>query len=349
MAAIPPQSNGPARAAVTLRDVARLAGVAPMTVSRYLNNPETVRAPTRLKVQRAVEQTGYVHNRLAGSLKSSRTRLVAVVLPMVTNPIFSDTFQAINERLTRSGYQVLLGVSGYQREQEQELLEVILSRRPDGIILTGTLHTPASRNRLRAAGVPVVETWDLSPEPIDMLVGFSHEEAGRAVARQLLGQGYRRFALLAVDDPRGLRRASSFIKALAEQGVTEVPQHIAQGLPSLAQGREGLSTLLAEAPLVSAEPLVVVCTSDTIAHGVLTEAAARGVRVPQDLAVMGFGDMSFAAHTFPALSTVRIDGSLMGDAAARMLLERLQGKGNAESIKDIGFTLITRDTTTDLG
>lgn len=349
MAAIPLDHSGQTRATVTLRDVARLAGVAPMTVSRYLNNPEAVRAPTRLKVQRAVEQTGYVHNRLAGSLKSNRTRLVAVVLPMVTNPIFSDTFQAINERLTRSGYQVLLGVSGYQREQEQELLEVILSRRPDGIILTGTLHTPASRNRLRAAGVPVVETWDLSPEPIDMLVGFSHEDAGRAVARQLFTQGYRRFALLAVDDPRGLRRATSFIKALAEQGISAVPQRIAQGLPSLAQGREGLSALLADEPLVAGKPPVIVCTSDTIAHGVLTEAAARGLRVPQDLAVMGFGDMSFAAHTFPALSTVRIDGALMGDAAARMLLERLQGSGATESITDIGFTLVQRDTTVDLG
>ena len=144
-----PDSNGRGSGGVTLSDVARLAGVAPMTVSRCLNQPDSVRSETRLKVQRAIDQTGYVQNRLAGSLATSRSRLVAVVLPMVTNPIFSDTFEAINECLTRSGYQVLLGISGYQSEQEQELLDVILSRRPDGIILTGTLHTPASRNRLR--------------------------------------------------------------------------------------------------------------------------------------------------------------------------------------------------------
>lgn len=345
MADLPLDNNDQSRGAVTLSDVARLAGVAPMTVSRCLNNPETVRSATRLKVQRAIEQTGYVQNRLAGALRSSRSRLVAVVLPMVTNPIFSDTFQAINERLTKAGYQVLLGVSGYQREQEQELLEVILSRRPDGIILTGTLHTPASRNRLRAAKVPVVETWDLSAEPIDMLVGFSHEQAGRDVARQLLGQGYRQFALLAVDDPRGLRRADSFIKALAEQGVLDVPQHISSGLPTLAQGREGLSALLNDKRDAASQPLVVVCTSDTIAHGVLTEAAARGIQVPGQLAVMGFGDMSFAAHTFPPLSTVRIDGALMGTTAAEMLLERLQGQASESAIKDIGFTLVQRQST----
>lgn len=337
--------KGQVRATVTLSDVARLAGVAPMTVSRYLNQPDTVREPTRLKVRRAIEQTGYVHNRLAGALKSSRTRLVAVVVPMVTNPIFSDTFQAINERLIKAGYQVLLGVSGYQTEQEQELLEVILSRRPDGIILTGTLHTNLSRNRLRAAGVPVVETWDLSAEPIDMLVGFSHEQAGREVARQLLGQGYRRFALLAVDDPRGLRRADSFTQALAEQGITDVQRQTWQGLPSLAQGREGLSVLLEQSAHESEGPCAVVCTSDTIAQGVLTEAAARGIAVPGQLAVMGFGDMAFAAHTFPALSTVRIDGTLMGDTAARLLLERLGGDAQSPATVDIGFSLVQREST----
>lgn len=330
---------------ITLSDVARLAGVAPMTVSRCLNQPETVREETRLKVQRAIDQTGYVPNRLAGALASSRSRLVAVVLPMVTNPIFSDTFQAINDRLTKAGYQVLLGVSGYQTEHEQELLEVILSRRPDGIILTGTLHTPASRHRLRASKVPVVETWDLSREPIDMLVGFSHEQVGRDVAHHLLGKGYRDFALLAVNDPRGLRRAESFIKTLAEQGIADVPQQVYEGLPTLAHGREGLTALFDRAQQPAAKPLMIVCTSDTIAHGVLTEAAARGIKVPQDIAVMGFGDMNFAAHTFPSLSTVRIDGQQMGDSAALMLLERLKGEQSAITIQDIGFSLIEREST----
>lgn len=343
-------TSGRSQRGVTLSDVARLAGVAPMTVSRCLNQPQAVREETRLKVQRAIEQTGYVHNRMASALATSRSRLVAVVLPMVTNPIFSDTFQAINDRLIRSGYQVLLGISGYQSQQEQELLDVILSRRPDGIILTGTLHTPASRNRLRAAGVPVVETWDLSPEPIDMLVGFSHEQVGRDVALHLLGHGYRHFALLAVDDPRGLRRAGSFLQTLAERDVSEVPQHVFNGLPTLAHGRAGLSQLLDEAPPGQGRPLMIVCTSDTIAHGVLTEAAARGLRVPEELAVMGFGDMNFASHTYPALSTVRIDGARMGECAAQMLLERLLGEAQADTPAaiDIGYSLVERDSTATL-
>lgn len=345
MAEQTPIGSGRKTGATTLSDVARLAGVAPMTVSRYLNQPETVRGQTRMKVQRAIEQTGYVPNRLAGALKSNRSRLVAVILPMVTNPIFSDTFQAINDRLTKAGYQVLLGVSGYQTEQEQELLEVILSRRPDGIILTGTLHTPASRNRLRASKLPVVETWDLSDEPIDMLVGFSHEQVGRDIARNLLDKGYRNFALLAVNDPRGLRRADSFIKSLAEQGINEVPRQISEGLPTLAHGRAGLAALLEDTGSQASGPLMIVCTSDTIAHGVLTEAAARGLKVPEQIAVIGFGDMNFAEHTFPALSTVRIDGQLMGDSAAQMLLERLRGNTEPVMIRDIGYTMIQRAST----
>jgi len=337
------------RGSVTLGDVARLAGVAPMTVSRYLNSPQAVKSATRDKVQRAIEQTGYVHNRLAGALRSNRTRLVAVVLPMVTNPLFSDTFQAISTRLSASGYQVLLGVSGHQREQEEELLEVILSRRPDGIILTGTLHTPACRNRLRVSGVPVVETWDLSPDPIDMLVGFSHEDAGRETARTLFTQGYRRYALLAVDDPRGLRRADSFLKALKEQGITDVCSHVWPGAPTLALGREGLSKVLEHSMTGPAQPLAVVCTSDTIAHGVLTEAAARGLQVPYELAVMGFGDMNFAAHTFPPLSTVKVDGTLIGDTAAQMLLQRLGGEQAVQSRIDLGFSLVERDSTATRG
>lgn len=345
MTAKQPGSRGRSTRGITLADVARLAGVAPMTVSRYLNAPDALREETRSKVQQAIAQTGYVQNRLASSLASNRSRLVAVVLPMVTNPLFSDTFQAINDRLTQAGYQVLLGVSGYRSEQEQQLLDVILSRRPDGIILTGTLHTQASRDRLRASGVPVVETWDLTPDPIDMLVGFSHERVGSEVARHLLQRGYRRFALLAVDDPRGLRRAQSFLQTLAQHGHENVRQQVFEGLPTLAQGREGLSALLDAGDTSPARPLMVVCTSDTLAHGVLTEAAARRLQVPDALSVMGFGDMNFASHTFPALSTVRIDGKHIGDCAAQLLLRRLQHAELSPEIVDTGFTLIDRQTT----
>ncbi|MCW2293320.1 LacI family gluconate utilization system Gnt-I transcriptional repressor [Pseudomonas sp. BIGb0408] len=334
-------NSGRSTQGVTLIDVAKAAGVAPMTVSRALNNPDHVKKATLLKVRKAIEDTGYVRNLVAGALASNRSHLVAVIVPILTNPIFSDTFQAIADRLSQSGYQVLLGMSGYQPDQEQELLEVILSRRPDGIILTGTLHTEASRRRLRAVGVPVVETWDLTSDPIDMLVGFCHEDIGRDVARHLLGKGYADFATLGVNDPRGQRRLNAFVEELQANGIHEVTGERIEGVPTLEHGRSGLRKLLAN----PARPLVVVCSSDTLAHGVLTEALAQGIRVPDEVAVMGFGDMNFAAHTHPALSTVKIDGKVMGDAAASALLDRLLGNGDEIVQRDIGYRLIDRQST----
>ncbi len=327
-----------AASGLRIADVAKLANVAPITVSRVLNQPEQVKEATRNKVLKVIEETGFVPNQNAGALASNRSRLVAVLVPMLTNPIFSDTFQAIAEQLAANGYQVLLGISGYEAKQEQELLDVILSRRPDGIILTGTVHTEPSRKRLRATGVPVVETWDISEDPIDMLVGFSHEEVGRAVAHHLLAQGYRHFGLLSVDDPRGQLRARVFMETLKSQGITDITHHSFTGLPALEQGREGLARILEN----DDTPRVVVCTSDTIAHGVLTEAASRHLSVPEQVAVFGFGDMNFAAHTFPPLSTVRIDGKRLGQLASTALLQRLKNGVHDTVNDDIGFTLVDR-------
>ncbi|UFH48135.1 LacI family DNA-binding transcriptional regulator [Pseudomonas sp. KNUC1026] len=338
-----PSSPRPANAAPTLIDVAKVAGVSPITVSRALHRPEIVSEAARQKVLAAVAQTGYVPNALAGSLASNRSRLVAIFLPTIANSIFADTVQALMDRLTLAGYQTLLGLTGYSAEREEKLLEAVLARRPDGIVLTGTLHTEASRQRLARAGVPLVEAWDLSEAPLDMLVGFSHEAVGQAIARHLLDKGYSRFGVISVADPRGLRRCQAMLDALQAAGVEGTPLEVITPPATLEVGREGLRRLLARAQ----PPKVVVCSSDTIAQGVLAEAASRGLRVPQDLAVMGFGDLSSAAQVYPPLSTVRVDGSRIGEEVARALLARFDGKdaGRPPVRLDTGFTLIDRAST----
>jgi LacI family gluconate utilization system Gnt-I transcriptional repressor len=168
--------------AVTLHDVAKLAGVAPITASRALNTPSRCPPKCARKVADAVARTGYVPNRLAGGLASTRSRLVAAVVPTISGPVFLETVQSLTEALAERGYQLMLGQSGYSGSREDALLEAIIGRRPDGIVLTGIMHSAEGRRRLLAAGIPVVETWDLTPTPIDMLVGFSHVEVGRAVA-----------------------------------------------------------------------------------------------------------------------------------------------------------------------
>ena len=175
--------------AVTLHDVAKLAGVAPITASRALNTPGQVSAEVLRKVGDAVARTGYVPNLLAGGLASTRSRLVAAVVPTIAGPVFLETVQSLTEALAERGYQLMLGQAGYAGDREDALLEAIIGRRPDGIVLTGIMHSAEGRRRLLASGIPVVETWDLTPTPIDMLVGFSHVEVGRAVASYLHAQG----------------------------------------------------------------------------------------------------------------------------------------------------------------
>ncbi|WP_339486774.1 LacI family DNA-binding transcriptional regulator [Pseudomonas sp. EL_65y_Pfl2_R95] len=327
----------------TLIDVARVAGVSPITVSRALGRPEVVAAKTRQRVLDAVRITGYVPNLAAGALASSRSRLVAIMLPTIANSIFSDTVQALTERLAQAGYQTLLGLTGYDPAQEEALLSALLGRRPDGIVLTGTEHTPDSRQCLARVGIPVVEAWDLCEHPLDMLVGFSHEAVGRAVATYLLDKGYRRVSVVTLDDPRGIRRSESLAQALAEQPGVVVAIERLPVPATLATGREGLSRLLASGKAGD----VVVCSSDTIAQGVLAEAASRQLVVPTELAVMGFGDLSSAAHMHPPLSTVRVDGLRIGRSIAEALLARFANPSMARTPLrlDTGFEVIERSTT----
>ena len=144
--------------AVTLHDVAKLAGVAPITASRAVNTPDQVSPEVRQKVADAISRTGYVPNRLAGGLASARSRLVAAVVPTIAGPVFLETVQSLTEALAERGYQLMLGQSGYSGSREDALLDAIIGRRPDGIVLTGIMHSAEGRRRLLAAGIPVVET-----------------------------------------------------------------------------------------------------------------------------------------------------------------------------------------------
>jgi LacI family gluconate utilization system Gnt-I transcriptional repressor len=326
---------------VTLIDVAKAAGVSPITVSRALNEPQLVRPVTLAKVQEAVKRTGYVKNMLAGGLASSRSKLVALVLPTISTQTFADMVQGATDRLTAAGYPLLLGIVGYETWREEVLVETILSRRPDGVILTGSLHTDNTRQRLLQIGTPVVETWDMTPHPIDMVIGFSHEEVGRACARHLLAQGYRRFGMLTASDPRAGQRTQGFQAELAQYGVTVVSARQVPAPGALPQGRLGAIALLDEHPELDA----IYCSSDTLAHGVLIEAQSRGLRVPQDLAIMGFGDLNFSEYTNPPLSTVKVDGAKIGAMSAQALLDRLGGDLTAARIVNTGFELMQRGST----
>ncbi|MDB6168019.1 MAG: LacI family DNA-binding transcriptional regulator [Verrucomicrobia bacterium] len=323
---------------ITLADVARIAGVAISTASRALNNPEVVSPGAVQRVKNAVARTGYVPNLLAGSLASNRSKLVATIIPTIAGSVFLPTVSSITEALAAEGYQVMLGQSGYGQSREDDLLAAIISRRPDGIILTGIVHSVEGRRRLSGAGVPIVETWDLTPTPIDMLVGFSHEKVGAAVAEYFHARGSRHPGIISANDPRALLRNHGFCAAAAKLGMDPVPVHLTPAPSTLGEGRVGLKDLLGRGLPLDA----VMCGSDLLALGAIFEAQMQNLKVPAQLAVVGFGDLDFSSDTTPSLSTVRIDGEAIGRWASKFILDRIAGRPIGARVIDVGFKIISR-------
>lgn len=334
----PGRAARPGTGGITLADVARLAGVSAITVSRALNTPAAVSPDTLERVRSAIARSGYVPNLVAGGLASNRSRLVAALVPTIAGPVFLETIQALTDTLAEAGCQLMLGQSGYTGLREDALIDAIVGRRPDGIVLTGILHSPIARRKLLACGIPVVETWDLTPTPIDMIVGFSHEKVGRAMADFVHEQGHRHPAIVTADDQRASLRRAGFEQRMRELGRGPIAACVVSAPSSLGNGRAGWVDLRARDRPID----VVVCSSDMLAHGVMTEAQVGGLSVPGDLAVMGFGDMPFAAHTHPALSTVRIDGAEIGRQAARFILDRVENRDCGPRIRDLGFSIVQR-------
>ena len=316
-----------------------LAGVAPITASRALNTPAQVSEDVLRKVQEAVERTGYVPNRMAGGLASSKSRLIAAVVPSTVFSVFNETIEALNGALFEAGYQLMLGQTGYSAEREELLLESVISRRPDGIFITGIMPPGKARTRLMASGIPVVETWDLTPTPIDMLIGFSHADIGQAVAKYLLEKGKKKFAIVTADDERASRRNKAFVDVVKAQNLEDVTFHNVGDLRTLKSGREALNSVLLKRPDVDA----IFCSSDLLALGVLTEARAQNISVPQQISIMGFGDVPFVEDMIPALTTVKINGAEIGRLAAQCLVDRAQGKAVSEHIVDVGFSIVSRE------
>ncbi len=325
--------------APTLEDVARASGLSPMTVSRALNTPNIVRPATVAKVMEAVKVTGYIPNLLAGSLASRRSKLIAIVVPQINNNMFVDTVQSLSDELAVRGYHMLLCVAGYSHESETELVSTLLSRRPDGIVLTGIHHNNELKKAIINTELPVVEIWDLTPTPIDMLVGFSHEKIGNAMGEYLLNKGHRRFGFIWTDDKRAMLRKKGVLDVLNRHGDCQWQDALVPLPATMALGRSGLAELLKTRQTFDA----IICSSDTLAQGAIFEAQTHQLRVPQDLAVMGFGDLDFAACNIPAITTVNIDRWKIGKDAATLLADKIEGLPVEEGIVDIGFTLMERE------
>jgi LacI family gluconate utilization system Gnt-I transcriptional repressor len=330
---------------VTMADVAQAAGVSAQTVSRAINYPEQVGESVRDAVQEAIRRLNYVPNFAASQMATNRSGIVAVILPSISASIFADTVQGISNTLLPAGYQILLGHTFYDPDQEEALVRSFLGRGPDGLIVLGTAHTPATNNLLQQAGLPVVETWEWTSEPIDLLVGFSNEEAAIAMVEHLFAKGYRKLVFSGVveeGDARAKARLRGFQTAARKLGMDGNRVHLLQGRNvSMKVGAMSVCEIREHYPDVDA----VFYSSDVFAAGAIQQCLKSGIRVPQDLAVAGFGGFEIAEILIPTLTTIVVPSMRIGQEAARLLLSKLKKQMIDKPHIDVGYTLVTGQST----
>jgi LacI family gluconate utilization system Gnt-I transcriptional repressor len=332
---------------VTMMDVAKLAQVSPSTVSLYLRKPEAVSPASGQEIARAIGTLGYVPNLVAGGLAAASSKVVSIIVPSIRNAFFAETVSTLQSELAAEGLQVLLGHSEYGEDQEEALVRTALSWAPAAVVLTGLSHSAGTRKLLEASGVPVVEMWELGGKPIDMAVGFSHPQVGASAARHLLSKGRRKLAFLGArmqEDRRAAKRASGFAEAAAQAGealTCEIISH--PGAATVEAGGLLLNRALQQIPRLDG----IACSNDLIALGALFECQRQGIAIPDDIAVVGFGDLDFSASCVPSLTTIRPSGDLIGKEVCRLILNSINGRRpeGASRIIDTGHVLIERRST----
>ncbi len=326
----------------TMIDIARIAGVSSMTVSRAFKNDGSVTAKTREDIMKAAEEIGYVFDSTASNLRSQRTNFVAVTIPSINNANFADTVRGLSDRLKPHGLQILLGYTDYDIDKEEVLIEQLLRRRPEAIVVTGGRHTPRSRRLLENAAIPIVETWDLPEQPLGHVVGFSNAVAIGGLVDHFVARGKTRIAFIGGDtdrDIRGAERRAGFVTAMMRHGL-DASRLIAAGRPPISM-REGAGAM---AQLIQAMPdtEVVICTSDLSAFGALTECQRRGIAVPETISVAGFGDFEVAGVCVPSLTTINPFPHEIGSQAADIILDALEGRLTGPKLSPISPELLLR-------
>ena len=332
---------------VTMNDVAEIAGVSPSTVSLYLRRPDAVSERASRKIASAVDRLGYVPSLMAGGLASAGSRVVSIIVPSLRNAFFAETVSSMQQLLGNVGLQTLVGHTEYSLEQEAALVRTALSWAPAGIVLTGLDHADETRRLLEKVAIPVVEMWELGSDPIEMSVGFSHHDVGRAGARHLTSCGRRRPIFLGArlqDDRRASQRSQGFVEELSRQGIAaSVVTH--SGPASTEAG----AILLEKALAMGIEFDAIACSNDTIALGVLFECQRRGIEIPTSLAIIGFGDLEFASFCVPSLTTIRPSGHLIAKEVVRLLVDRIDHGVDvakaAACVFDTGFSIVRREST----
>lgn len=306
---------------VRVEDVARVAGVSPITVSRALSYPEKVKEETRKKVADAVAQTGYVVNSFASSLRSGRSSIITVFVSSLLNPHFATSMQGLVDALEGKRYHLMFAQTGYSEMLDKDVVSSVLPFRPAAVVFTGVVRSDATRESLQRLGIPVLEMWGYRGDPIDMLVGFSNHDGGLLMGEHLGLHGYRRVAYCGHTQERGAERIVGLKEGLARHNAELVHVLPMEGTRGIPDGITAFDAIRAAAPGLDA----IFFGTDILASGAVLRANELGLSIPGDIAIAGYGNLDFTEHMRPSLTTIHIPSYDMGREAGRMLLRRLGG------------------------
>lgn len=323
---------------VTVRDVAREAGVSVATVSRVLNGKTSVAAEVRAGVEVAFAKLGYTPHAAARALATQRFSTIGAIVPTLEESNFSIGINKLQKCVTDAGYTLLLASSNYDTAEELRQVRALLAHGIAGILLVGAQHAPEVYQLLDSRKTPYVNTWVLDEDR--PCVGFDNYAIGQTLANHLLDLGHCSFGIIFQESPesdRAAKRIAGITDALAVRGVPKPIGRFIRRSHTITDGQLALQALME----MRNRPTAVICGTDTLAFGAMVQAARMGIRVPHDLSVTGINDVEFSAHLSPSLTTIRLAADEVGQRAAEYLLGRIEGQPVAEKTH-IPYSLVVR-------
>ncbi|CCN36090.1 HTH-type transcriptional repressor cytR [Vibrio nigripulchritudo SO65] len=319
-----PRTNQ-SRGIPTVKDVARVAGCSTATVSRALTNPDMVSEKTRKKVLHAVDVTGYSLNVAARSLRRSITNTIVVVVPDISNPYFSQVISGIEGIAHKAGKKVLLGDAGHEPERVQSYFDLLPTNQADGIILlTAEVSKRLLHGKTHGSGFPLVMACEYFQGMQLPTVSIDNQQAAEKAMTYLLSLGHKKFGVIQgpMSNPICIDRHQGYLSCLEQAAIPSNPKWVLEGDFSFGSGYSLGRTLLTGAD----KPTAIFCHNDEMAIGVMKVARELGIRVPEDLSVMGFDDIPFAEYCEPGLTTIHQPRAEIGEAAMKLLMDLIEGK-----------------------
>ncbi|MDX3925866.1 MAG: LacI family DNA-binding transcriptional regulator [Shinella sp.] len=326
-----------------IRAVAKLSGVSTATVSRALNNPQSVSEDLRARIQRVIDETGYVPHGMARALSSNRTRTIGAIIPTIDNAMFARGIESLQKFLSSRGYMLILSTNGYDIDVELEQARNLISRGVDGLILRGDCHHQALRDLLATRDVPFINVGIYNPSQPYPSIGVDNEAAAHRAMTHLIEIGHRRIGVVSAlqrNNDRASARIRGFRRALAEQGLSLPEEWHVEVRYTLDDAREAARQIF----MGQSMPTAIACGNDVLAYGVMLEAERRGLNIPFDLSVVGFDDLEWSRHLRPALTTLHIPTDLTWRGAGEYILARLDGH-KVPTHYEVDYALIVREST----